>query len=168
MTDATSERSPRLLAAGDSGPARPVVLATLSVPFDPAGARMAIETALESGARLVLVNVRGMPVAPMTTMICGADGVLLPHEEARDEVRATAQQAADLGVQTLLLRIGTRRPIRALLDVAAEQSAGLLVFAPDREAMRIRRFRRVARAVRKGASCLVWVTLDDPVGGPAA
>jgi Universal stress protein family len=144
------------------------VLATVGVPFDPAGARMAIETALESDARLVLVNLREMPVAPMTTMLHGADGVLFPHEEARAEVHATAQQAAALGVQTLLLRVGTRRPARALLEVAADESAGLLVFAPDRDAMRIRRFRRIARAVRRKAGCLVWVTLDDPAGQPGS
>ncbi len=82
-------------------------------------------------------------------MLHGADGALLPHDDARAEVRATAQRAATLGVQTLLLWVGTRRPARALLEVAAEQSAALLVFAPDRRAIGTRRFRRTARAVRK-------------------
>jgi len=140
----------------------------MAVPIDPAGERMALDTALETGARLVLVDVRAMPQAPMTTMLHGADGALLPHEDARDEVRASAQRAAALGVQTLLLWVGTRRPARALLEVAAEQSAALLVFAPDRNAMGARRFRRTARAVRRKADCLVWVTLDDRAGGPAA
>lgn len=148
------------------GPAGSVVLATMAVPFDPAGERMAIDTALETGARLVLVDVRALPQAPMTTMLHGADGALLPHEDARAEVRTSAQRAAALGVRTLLLWVGTRRPARALLQVAAEQSAALLVFAPDRGAIGARRFRRTARAVRRKAGCLVWVTLDDPAGRP--
>ena len=150
------------------GPTGSVVLATMAVPFDPAGERMAVETALETGARLVLVDVRAMPQAPMTTMLHGADGAMLPHEDARAEVRASAQRAAALGVRTLLLWVGTRRPTRALLEVTEEQSAALLVFAPDRSAMGARRFRRAARAVRRKARCLVWVTLDDPAGRRAA
>jgi hypothetical protein len=154
--------------SGPSGPAGSVVLATLAVPFDPAGERMAIDSALETGARLVLVDVRAIPQAPMSIMLHGPDGALLPRDDARPEVRASAQRAAALGVQTLLLWVGTRRPARALLEVAAEQSAALLVFAPDRSAVGTRRFRRTARAVRRQAGCLVWVTLDDPAGSAAA
>ena len=143
-----------------------IVLATVAVPFDPAGERLAIDTALETGAQLVLVNVRDMPHAPMTTMLCGPDGTRFPHEEALAEVRASAARAAALGVRTLLLRVGTRHPTRALLEVAAEQSAALLVFAPERGAMGTRRFRRTARAIRRKAACLVWVTLDDRAGRP--
>ena len=138
----------------------------MAVPFDPAGERMAIDTALETGARLVLVNVRALPAAPMSMILHGADGALLPHEDARVEVRASAQRAAALGVRPLLLWVGTRRPAQALLEVAAEQRAELLVFAPDRGAMGARRYRRTARAVRRKAGCLVWVTLDDPAGRP--
>ena len=59
------------------------------------------------------------------------EGLTLPHEEALDEVRATAARAASEGVETLLLRVGTRHPARALLEVVREQDAGLLVLAPD-------------------------------------
>jgi len=166
MRHAAAEPTVPALASGDAG--RPVVLATMGVPFDPAGERMAIDSASEAGARLVIVNVREVPYAPMTTALCGTEGATLPHEEARDEVLASAQRAAEEGVRTVLLRVGTRRPVRALLEVAAEQSAGLLVFAPDRDAMRARRFRRTARAIRTKADCLVWVTLDDPAGRPAS
>ena len=152
------------VAATPRGVGVTIVLATVAVPFDPAGERVAIDAALETGGQLVLVNVRDMPHAPMTTMLCGPDGTTFPHEEARAEVRASAQRAADLGVRTLLLRVGTRHPARALLEVAAEQSAALLVFAPDRSAMPTRRFRRMARAIRRKAGCLVWVTLDDRAG----
>ena len=79
-------------------------------------------------------------------------------------MRESAQRAAALGLRTTLLRVGTRHPARALLEVAAEQSAGLLVFAPDRSAVGTRRFRRTARAIRRKAGCLVWVTLDDRAG----
>ena len=164
MPAAPEPISPAL--AKPPGPTGSVVLATMAVPFDPAGERMAVDTALETGARLVLVDVSALPQAPITIMLHGPEGALLPHEDARAEVRASAQRAAALGVRTLLLWVGTRRPARALLEVAAEQRAALLVFAPDRGAMGARRYRRMARAVRRRAGCLVWVTLDDPAGRP--
>ena len=91
---------------------------------------MAIESARETNARLVVVNVRVVPIAPLSRNLLGVEGLTLPHEEALDEVRATAARAAGEGVDTLLLRVGTRHPARALLEVVREQDAGLLVLAP--------------------------------------
>ena len=147
---------------------RPVVLATMGVPVSPAGERMAIETALETHARLVLVNVRVVPVAPLSRDRLGVAGLPLPHEEALDEVRATASRAARVGVETLLLRVGTRHPARALLEVVREQEAGLLVLAPDPAAIGPRALRRLARRVCAAAGCLVWVAPDGPVDSRGA
>ena len=74
----------------------------------------------------------------------------LPHEEALDEVRATASRAASLGIRTELLRVTTRHPVRALLQIVVERDAGLLVFGPDRRRLRGLRFRAAARRVRAG------------------
>jgi hypothetical protein len=47
--------------------------------------------------------------------------------------------------------------VKALLEVARDQRAGLLVFGPDRTRFPARRFRRAAREIRKRATCLVWI-----------
>jgi hypothetical protein len=50
--------------------------------------------------------------------------------------------------------------VRALLAIAAEREAGLLVFGPDGGTARRWRFRAAARRVRRDAPCLVWVAPD--------
>src|SRR3954454_18173260 len=111
--------------------ARPVVLATLSVPVDPAAEEMAIASALEAGVPLVVANMLELPPYPATIMLVGAGGATLPHEEALEELRATAARAAALGIRTELLRVSSRHPVRALLEIVAERDAGMLVFGPD-------------------------------------
>jgi nucleotide-binding universal stress UspA family protein len=90
----------------------------------------------------------------------GPEGLNLPHEEDLDAVRATAQRAADLGVRTELLRVTTRRPVTALLQIVRERNAGLLVFGPDLKLTGRLRFRMVARRLRREANCLIWVAPD--------
>ena len=138
--------------------ARPVVLATLSVRIDPAAEEMAIASALEAGVPLIVANMLHLPPYPATVMLVGAGAATLPHEEALEEVRATAARAASLGIKTELLRVTSRHPIRALLQIVAERDAGLLVFGPGRR--RGLRFRAAARRVRRDAPCLVWVAPD--------
>ena len=140
--------------------ARPVLLATLAVGVDPSAERMAIDSAVEAGVPLVLVNLIPLPHYTTTLVLFGPQGTTFPHEEALDEVRATASRAAELGVKTELLRVRTRRAVRALLEVASERDAGLLVFGPDRERTGRRRFRRAAAAIRRDAGCLVWIAPD--------
>jgi hypothetical protein len=75
-------------------------------------------------------------------------------------VRATAARAAELGIATELLRVTSRRPVRALLELVGERQAGLLVFGPDVERTSKLRFRIAARLVRQRAPCLVWIAPD--------
>jgi nucleotide-binding universal stress UspA family protein len=75
-------------------------------------------------------------------------------------VRATARRAADLGVKTELLRVRTKRPVTALLQVVTERDAGLLVFGPHLGRVGRMRFRRAARRIRSEAGCLVWIAPD--------
>ena len=140
--------------------ARPVVLATLAVRVHPSAERMAIDSAVEAGVPLVLVNLIPLPAYTMTMVLLGPEGTTLPHEEALDEVRETAGRAAELGVKTELLRVRTKRPVKALLEVVSERDAGLLVFGPDLARIGRLRFRRAARRVRREAGCLVWVVPD--------
>jgi nucleotide-binding universal stress UspA family protein len=159
---------PQLLARGPKATARvpsarfrarPVVLATLSVRVDPTAERMALESALEAGSRLILANMLLLPPYPMTLMLA-RECAILPHEEDLDAVRATAQRAATLGIKTELLRISSRRPLKALLELVRERDAGLLVFGPDLRRTSRLRFRVAARLVRKQAGCLVWIAPD--------
>ena len=141
------------------GRARPVVLATLSVRIDPAAEEMAIASALEAGVPLIVANMLHLPPYPATVMLVGPGAATLPHEEALEEVRATAARAAALGIKTELLRVTSRHPVRALLEIVVERDAGLLVFGPD-PGRRGLRFRAAARRVRRDAPCLVWVAPD--------
>jgi nucleotide-binding universal stress UspA family protein len=83
--------------------------------------------------------------AVTTLALVGPEGLNLPHEEDLDAVRATAARAAELGVQTELLRVTTRHPATALLEIVRERNAGLLVFGPHLKLTSKLRFRRVAR-----------------------
>jgi len=139
--------------------ARPVVLGTLSMEIGAAAEEMAIASALEAGVPLIVANMLHLPPYPATVMLVGAGAATLPHEEALEEVRATAARAAALGIKTELLRVTSRHPVRALLQIVAERDAGLLVFGPD-PGRRGLRFRAAARRVRRDAPCLVWVAPD--------
>ena len=134
----------------------PVVLATLSVPVDPEAERVALEAASEVGSRLILANM--LSIRPgVLTITLARDCVNLPHEEALDEVRATAARAAAAGIPTELLRISSLRPVESLLELTTERGAGLLVFGPDRSQLPRWRYRKATRAIRRNAPCLVWI-----------
>ncbi len=148
--------------------AMPVVLATLSVRVDPRAEQMAIESAQQAGVRLIVANMLVLPPYPLTVMLA-PEFATLPHEEDLEAVRATATRAAALGVPTELLRVSSRRPIVALLELVGEMDAGLLVFGPDRSRLTRRRFRAAERTVRRKASCLVWTASDYLVApGPGS
>ncbi len=140
--------------------ARPVVLATMAAPVLPSAERMAIDSAVEAGVPLVLVNLVPLPPYVRTMVLCGPEATTFPHEEALDEVRATARRAAELGVPTELLRVRTRHAANALLEVVNERDAGLLVFGPDVGRIGRLRARAAARRVRREAACLVWIAPD--------
>jgi nucleotide-binding universal stress UspA family protein len=158
---------PQLLDRRPSGPegivehprARPVLLATLAVRVEENAERMAFASALDAGASLILASMITMPAYPLTVVLA-REYATLPHEEDLDAVRATADRAAALGIATQLLRVSSRRPVKALLELVRECDAGLLVFGPDRSHTPRWRFRSVARAVRRNAPCLVWITPD--------
>ena len=157
-TVATRMPSPTSCTAERSR-ARPVLLGTLSVRVDPSAERMAIDSALEAGVRLILANMLMLPPYPLTYMLA-PEFATLPHEEDREAVRGTAERAAMLGIETELLRVSSRRPVTALIELAGEREAGLLVFGPDLSLTPRWRFRRAARRVRREAGCLVWVAPD--------
>jgi len=157
IRDRAVDAAPRRTAGDTRGP---VVLGTLSVRVDPSAEDMAIASALEVGAPLVVVNAMRLPPYPTTIVLLGPGAATLPEEEDLENVRATAYRAASLGIPTELLRVTAQRPVRALLEIVRERDAGLLVFGPDLSRIRRGRFRRAARALRRDASCLLWVAPD--------
>jgi cytosine/adenosine deaminase-related metal-dependent hydrolase len=140
-------------------PERPVILATFSVRIDPRAERIAIDSALEVGARLIVANLMMIPLYPATMMLA-REYATLPHEEDLDAVRASAARAAELGIGTELLRISSRRPLAALVELITERGASLVVLGPD-----VRRTPRwqlwlAARRVRRQTDCLIWIAPD--------
>src|SRR3954452_5063079 len=126
MAQVIDRHSDRTEPGGQETRSRPVVLGTLSVRVDPSAERMAIDSAIEAGAQLVIANILRLGPMPTTLALVGPEGLNLPHEEDLDAVRATAARAAELGVETELLRVTTRHPINALLEIVRERNAGLL------------------------------------------
>jgi hypothetical protein len=145
--------------AHDGG--RPVVLGTLACGIDPEAERMAIESALDVGSPLLVTNVVHLPNYPATLMLVGPEAAALPHEERLEAVRATAKRAAALGIKTEHLRVKSKRPVKALLEVVRDRGAGLLVFGPDPSQIPARRYRRASRQIRRNAGCLVWIAGDS-------
>ena len=139
--------APGLTAAG------PVVLGTLSTRVEADAERLAIASALEADVPLYVVNVVPAPLSPRTLQL----GALNPAREDYAAVRATAERAARLGITVEHLRVTSPRPSKAIVEIANERRAGLLVLGPKRGRVSRRRFRRAAREVRRNAACLVWI-----------
>ena len=132
---------------------RPVMLVTFDVPVRTDAATFAVDSAVESGQPLLLVNVVELPIRPMTASI-GYDVIVLEDVDA--SLRAPAELARSLAVEVERLRIVSPRPIAALLEVVEERQPGLLVLGADRSRMRARRYRKAARKICDRATCLVW------------
>jgi nucleotide-binding universal stress UspA family protein len=98
-----------------------------------------------------------LPAYPRALVFGGPSAVNLPHEEDYEAVRATAERAAASGLRVEHLRVTSPRPAKALVQVANERRAGLLVLGPMLDRVSRASFRRAARAVRRSATCLVWI-----------
>ena len=138
---------------------RPVVLATMAVPFEPDALRVALGAALESRAPLIVVDAVELPLWPQSIATRHADTEL---EADRACIRESVDQAAALGLQVEHLRVRSPHPIDALLEVAGERDAGLLVIGPDPARLRPRTFRKAVKRIRKRCSCLLWVAGEGP------
>src|SRR5437763_1255655 len=153
IIDRPWEGAPSSTATG--GPARPVVLATLSVRVDANAERMAIESALEASVPLIIANMLQMP-AYATTLRLAPEYLTLPHEEDLEAVRETAHRAAELGIRTELLRVMSPRPLTALIELIRERRPGLVVLGPDIRRTSRWQLWRAARRVRRQGDCPVW------------
>jgi nucleotide-binding universal stress UspA family protein len=131
---------------------RPVLLATLDVPFSEDAMAFAVDTAVESGSPLLVLN--AAEVLPTAYTLLGYGYV--EREDLQQALRRPAELAQSLAVAVERLRVCSPHPVDALLEVVAERNPAVLVFGPDRAQLRRRRYRRAERAVCERASCLVW------------
>jgi hypothetical protein len=134
---------------------RPVLLATMAVPFDPDAAAFAVDAAVEGGQALLVVNVVELPPLAMSVRM-GYDQLPETHEDA-EAFRAPAALAHSLGVRVERLRVRSPRPVEALLELTAERTPSVLVFGPDRARLKPRLYRRAVKKIRAGVGCLVWL-----------
>jgi nucleotide-binding universal stress UspA family protein len=148
-------RGPQVPVRSDRAKGRPVLLATLDVPFDHDAVAFAVDSAAELGQPLIIANFVERAPLPLSAML-GYDD--LPYSpEMADALAAPATQARSLGVEVTRLRVKSFHPIPAMLEVLAEQGAGIFVFGPDRTRIRRLRYLRAARAIRARATTLVWL-----------
>jgi len=136
-----------------SSAGRPVLLATLDVPFSEEATAFAIDSAVENGQPLVLVN--AAEVLPTAYTLLGYGYV--ERKELQEALQKPAELARSLAVSVERLRVCSPHPVDALLEVVAERNPAGLVFGPDRAHLSGRRYRKAERAVRERASCLVWI-----------
>ncbi len=147
------QRPPRYELPRSRG--RPVLLATLDVPFDHEAVAFAVDTAAELGERLIIANVVERPALPLSTMLGYED---LPYPPAMAESLAEPmRRALSRGVDVTRLRVKSMHPIPALLETVAEQDPGVFVFGPDRRRMMRVRYWRAAKAIRAKVGTLVWM-----------
>jgi nucleotide-binding universal stress UspA family protein len=150
------QQASRQAAAGQGGArGRPVMLATLDVPFDPNAVVFAVDSAVELGQRLIVANFVEQEPLPLSAMM-GYDD--LPYTpEMAESLAEPVRLAVSLGVTVARLRVKSFRPVQALVEVVAEENAGLLVFGPDRSRIRRLRYRRAASAIRARVTALIWL-----------
>jgi nucleotide-binding universal stress UspA family protein len=137
--------------------ARLVMLATLDTPFDPKARELAFDSALESGQRLLVVNVSAVQILPHSLMLGYA---YLETEELTTALRAAAELAASFNVPVELMRIASPHAADALVELVEERRPSLVVLGPDTNRVRGRLYRRAARKLRESATCLVWLAAD--------
>lgn len=139
----------------DRGGGRPILLGTLDTPFDHDAVVFAVDTAVELGQRLIIANFVERPPLPLSAML-GYDDLPYPPELA-ESLQEPARLAHELGVEVTRLRVKSFHPIQAMLEVIAEQGAGLFVFGPDRRKIPRLLYRRAARVIRSKVTVLVWL-----------
>lgn len=139
----------------DHAKGRPVMLATLGVPFDHDAVVFAVDSAVELGQRLIVANFVERAPLPLSAML-GYDDLPDPPELA-SSLLAPATLAHKLGVEVTRLRVRSFHPIPAMLEVLSEEDAGIFVFGPDRSQIRRLRYLRAVRAIRSKVTALVWL-----------
>ncbi len=146
---------PRATEPSRGARGRPILLATLDVPFDRDAVVFAVDAAVESGERLIVANVVERPPLPLSVMLGYED---LPYRpEMAASLAGPVRLARSLDVDVTRLRVKSLHPIPALLEAVAEQDPALFVFGPDRHRIMRVRYWRAARAIRSNVTTLTWL-----------
>ena len=132
---------------------RPVMLVTFDVPFAPEAAALAVDAAVESGQRLIVVNLAEVPIGPISLAM---KYEYVGTQEVEDALREPTALAQSLAVDVERLRLCSPRPVEALLELVAERVPGLLVIGPDPERLQRRRYAKWTKRIGERANCLVW------------
>jgi hypothetical protein len=127
---------------------RPVLLATLSAPLDPAATEFALDCAIETGHPLVIAGF---------VEVSAGRGATLPAPELDVILQPAIDQVSSHPICVQVLKVRSPRPLKAILEVADDIDAGLLAFGPDRRKLRPWRYRRATRFLGREASCLLWL-----------
>jgi hypothetical protein len=133
-----------------------VLLATLDVPFAEDATVFAVDSAVESGQPLVVVN--AAEIHPTRWSLLGYG--YIEKEALQSELLKPAELAHSLAVRVERLRVCSPHPVDALLEVVAERRPGVLVFGPERSRLRRRTYERASKRIREKTSCLVWLAPD--------
>jgi hypothetical protein len=133
---------------------RPVMLVTFDVPFEAEATEIAVDAAVETGQRLIIVNAAEIALGPISLAM---KYEYVGTQEVEDALRVPAALALSLAVEVERLRLCSPRPIEALLELVAERAPGLLVVGPDRARVKRRKYRKLTRRISEGAPCLVWL-----------
>lgn len=134
---------------------RPVLLATLGVPFDGSASAFAVDSAVESARPLIVVNCVELPPLPMSVNM--RYDQLEYTTEMAESLSAVTDLAHSLGVHVERLRVRSPRPVEALLELVADLRPGLLVFGADSRILSRRVRRKAVCAITDKVSCLVWL-----------
>lgn len=135
-----------------SASGRPVLLATLDVPFSEEATAFAVDSAVEGGHPLVVVNVA--QIVPTRWSLVGYG--YIERDDLQCELRKPVELAQSLAVRVERLRVCSPHPIDALLELVSERNPGVLVFGPDRSRLRRRAYERAAKRIRDRVACLLW------------
>ena len=133
---------------------RPVMLVTFDVPFELEATALAVDAAVESGQRLIVVNLAEVPIGPISLAM---KYEYVGTQEVEDALRAPAELAYSLAVDVERLRLCSPRPVDALLELVAERAPGLLVVGPDRQRLKRRTYAKWTKRISERAACLVWL-----------
>src|SRR5437762_13496681 len=119
-------RRPQAPVLPRGSPGRPVLLATLDVPFDHDAVVFAVDSAVEMGARLIVANVVERAPLPLSA-IMGYDDLPYPPEMA-ESLAEPVRLARSLGLEVTRLRVKSLHPIPAMRQVVAESGPGISDF----------------------------------------
>src|SRR5260370_41811820 len=112
-------RGTQVPVRSDRAKGRPVLLATLDVPFDHDAVAFAVDSAVELGQPLIIANFVERPPLPLSALL-GDDDPPYPPQMA-DALAAPAAPAPSLGGEGARLRGESLPPVPGPLEVRAGQ-----------------------------------------------